>query len=91
MLDFEGAGQEMKENPRIEASTNTDYQFSNVLQVAGVKEDFIFIPEGAIAPTSFNASTIVIASKIAFPKSKGELELNNTDPREKPYSGIQLS
>lgn len=91
VLDFEGAGQEMKENPRIEASTNTDYQFSNVLQVAGVKEDFIFIPEGAIAPTSFNASTIVIASKIAFPKSKGELELNNTDPREKPYSGIQLS
>jgi hypothetical protein len=55
VLDFEGAGQEMKENQSIEASTNTDYQFSNVLQVAGVKEDFIFIPEGAIAPTSFNA------------------------------------
>lgn len=91
MLDFEGSGQEMKENPRIEASTNTDYQFSYVLQVAGVKENFIFIPEGASAPTSFNASTIVIASKIAFPKSKGELELNNTDPRKKPYSGIQLS
>ncbi|CAK7327837.1 unnamed protein product [Dovyalis caffra] len=57
---------------------------SEKASVTGVAEDFKFIFKGPIIPSSFNASTMVIASKIATPKSKGKLELNNTDPRKNP-------
>ncbi|CAK7326096.1 unnamed protein product [Dovyalis caffra] len=84
VLDLEGVGQEMQDNPAIVTSATTRYQFSNTLQVAGVAEDFRFLYEGIIVPTSFNASAIVIAGKIAVPESRGKLELNNTDPRQNP-------
>ncbi|CAK7336800.1 unnamed protein product [Dovyalis caffra] len=85
VLDLERVGQEMKDNPSIDDATNTKLQFSDAVQVAGiVNEDFRFIVEGIIVPSSFNASVVSIAIKNAFPESKGKLELKNTDPRQNP-------
>ncbi|CAK7336801.1 unnamed protein product [Dovyalis caffra] len=84
-IDLEGVGQEMTDNPRIDDTVNVKLQASEPAQVAGiVNKEFRFLVEGIIAPSSFNASVMTLAIKIAFPESRGKLELNNTDPRQNP-------
>ncbi|KAI9169307.1 hypothetical protein LWI28_010548 [Acer negundo] len=53
-------------------------------QIVGIADDFRFIIEAGVVPISLNASRTRISAKIAFPASKGKLELNNTDPRQNP-------
>ncbi|KAL0003865.1 hypothetical protein SO802_011426 [Lithocarpus litseifolius] len=53
-------------------------------QVVGIADNFKFIVEAGIVPVSLNATRMTVAAKLAFPASKGKLELNSTDPRENP-------
>ncbi|KAK0574308.1 hypothetical protein LWI29_021445 [Acer saccharum] len=53
-------------------------------QIVGIADDFRFIIEAGVVPISLNASRTRISAKIAFPASKGKLELNSTDPRQNP-------
>ncbi|KAH8479525.1 hypothetical protein H0E87_031298 [Populus deltoides] len=86
VLDLKGVGKEMKDNPGIAllADTKPTHRFPDAPQVAGITKDMKFIVEGGIVPISFNATRMPIAIKLAFPESKGTLELNSTDPRQNP-------
>uniref|UniRef100_A0A2P2JCZ0 R-mandelonitrile lyase-like isoform X1 n=1 Tax=Rhizophora mucronata TaxID=61149 RepID=A0A2P2JCZ0_RHIMU len=85
-VDLQGVGQEMKDNPCIATLVDSKpkYRFPDSPQVAGIAKHFKFIIEGGIIPVSFNETRIPIAVKLAFPESKGKLELNGTDPRQNP-------
>ncbi|KAJ6891708.1 hypothetical protein NC651_025030 [Populus alba x Populus x berolinensis] len=86
VLDLKGVGKEMKDNPGIAllVDTKPTHRFPDAPQVAGITKDKKFIVEGGIVPISFNATRMPIAIKLAFPESKGTLELNSTDPRRNP-------
>ncbi|KAJ4831989.1 hypothetical protein Tsubulata_043521 [Turnera subulata] len=86
VLDLKGVGQEMIDNPSLSilVDTKPEYRFPDVPQVVGITKDFKFIIEGGIIPISVNATRMPIAIKLAFPESKGKLELSSTDPRENP-------
>ncbi|KAJ6322434.1 hypothetical protein OIU77_012307 [Salix suchowensis] len=86
VLDFPEIGQEMIDNPSISVlvESGPEVQLPDPPQIAGIAEDFKFIVQGLILPISINATIIPIAIKLAFPASKGKLELNNTDPRQNP-------
>lgn len=86
VLDLKGVGKEMKDSPGIAllADTKPTHRFPDAPQVAGITKDMKFIVEGGIVPISFNATRMPIAIKLAFPESKGTLELNSTDPRQNP-------
>ncbi|KAJ8761018.1 hypothetical protein K2173_022056 [Erythroxylum novogranatense] len=86
MLELKGVGQEMKDNPCIATlvDAKAEYRFPDSPQVAGIAKDFKFIIEGGIIPISLNKTRIPIAVKLAFPESKGELELSSKDPRQNP-------
>ncbi|XP_065861375.1 protein HOTHEAD-like [Euphorbia lathyris] len=86
VLDLKGVGREMQDSPAISmlADTEAEYRLPDTPQVAGIAKDFKFIVEGGILPISLNATRMPIAIKLAFPKSKGKLELHSTDPRQNP-------
>ncbi|XP_021299643.1 protein HOTHEAD-like [Herrania umbratica] len=86
VLSLKGVGKGMKDNPCIAVLVDTDPQSRQPEppQVTGIAKDFKYIVEGGIIPTSFNATRMPIAAKIAFPVSEGKLTLNSTDPRQNP-------
>ncbi|XP_034932232.1 (R)-mandelonitrile lyase-like [Populus alba] len=86
VLDFPEIGQEMIDNPSISVLVESDpeVQLPDPPQIVGIADDFKFIVQGLILPTSINATIIPISIKFAFPASKGKLELNSTDPRQNP-------
>ncbi|CAN0923644.1 Protein HOTHEAD [Linum grandiflorum] len=86
ILESNHVGQEVKDNPSISIllDSNPQYRIPESRQVAGITEGFNFIIGGLILPNSFNTTRILIVAKLAFPKSKGQLELNSTDPRKNP-------
>ncbi|CAE5957444.1 unnamed protein product [Arabidopsis arenosa] len=53
-------------------------------QVAAIAEGYKFIVESEVLPIDITTTRISIAAKIAFPKSKGRLKLNSTNPMENP-------
>ncbi|KAJ0096034.1 hypothetical protein Patl1_15957 [Pistacia atlantica] len=83
---LKGVGQGMQDNPCI--ALLVDKMPMNRLpeppQVVGIADGLRFIIEAGVAPISFNASRMPIAAKIAFPVSRGKLELQSTDPRQNP-------
>lgn len=86
VLDFPEIGQAMIDNPSISVLVDSDpeVQLPDPPQIVGIADDFKFIVQGLILPTSINATIIPISIKFAFPASKGKLELNSTDPRQNP-------
>ncbi|KAJ6432288.1 hypothetical protein OIU84_019515 [Salix udensis] len=86
VLNLKGVGKEMKDNPGIALLVDTKpvHRFPDTPQVAGITKNMKFIVEGGIIPISFNETRMPIAIKLAFPESKGTLELNSTDPRQNP-------
>ncbi|GLT66257.1 hypothetical protein SLA2020_386310 [Shorea laevis] len=86
VLDLEGVGEGIQDNPSIAVvfDTSPQIQQGEPPQVAGIANDFKFIIEGIVIWTSFNSTRNRIAAKIALPASKGKLKLNNTDPRRNP-------
>lgn len=86
VLDFPEIGQEMVDNPSISVLLESDpqVQLPDPPQIVGIADDFKFIVQGLILPISINATRIPISIKLAFPASKGKLELNSTDPRQNP-------
>ncbi|XVE53224.1 hypothetical protein DITRI_Ditri02bG0187000 [Diplodiscus trichospermus] len=86
VLNLKGVGKRMKDNPSIAVLVDTDPQNRqpDPPQVSGIAKDLKFIVEGGILPTSFNATRMPIAAKVAFPASEGKLKLNSTDPRQNP-------
>ncbi|KAI4314150.1 hypothetical protein L6164_027085 [Bauhinia variegata] len=76
----------MQDNPCIAIFLDTMPQnrLPDPPQVAGIADDFKIVVEAAIIPISTNATRVNIAAKVAFPSSKGTLELSNTDPRVNP-------
>ncbi|XP_050277157.1 (R)-mandelonitrile lyase-like [Quercus robur] len=86
VLDLEGVGQRMQDNPGIAllVDNKPKNQLPDTPQVVGIADNFKFIVEAGIVPVSLNATRMTVAAKLAFPASKGKLELNSTDPRENP-------
>ncbi|XP_021890533.1 protein HOTHEAD-like isoform X2 [Carica papaya] len=89
MVDLEGVGKEMKDNPGIALVFNPppksrQNQQAEPPQVAAIASNFKFIIEAGVIPVSFNSTRMGIAAKVAFPESKGMLKLQNTDPRKNP-------
>ncbi|CAN1187817.1 (R)-mandelonitrile lyase-like [Linum perenne] len=86
VLDLKPVGQEMKDNPGIAVLVDSkpERRFPDTPQVAGITKGLNFIIESGILPVTFNTTRIPIAIKLAFPESKGELQLNSTDPRKNP-------
>ena len=86
VLDLEGVGQRMQDNPGIAllVDNKPQNQLPDTPQVVGIADNFKFIVEAGIVPVSLNATRMTVAAKLAFPASKGKLELNSTDPRENP-------
>jgi len=76
----------MVDNPSISVLLESDpeVQLPDPPQIVGIADDFKFIVQGLILPISINATRIPISIKLAFPASKGKLELNSTDPRQNP-------
>ncbi|KAG5237281.1 (R)-mandelonitrile lyase [Salix suchowensis] len=85
LLDLKGVGQDMQDNPGIPLiiRAKPEFRLPEPPQVVGIAKDFKFIVEGFVLPVSFNGTTLMrISIKLAFPESKGKLELNSTDPRQ---------
>lgn len=85
-VDLKEVGQGIQDNPSIVIFLDKEpkKRQADTPQVVGIADDFRYIIEGGIVPTSFNISRMGIFAKIAFPASKGKLELNCTDPRRNP-------
>ncbi|KAK3223026.1 hypothetical protein Dsin_010051 [Dipteronia sinensis] len=85
-VGLQGVGHGMQDNPSIAVLVDTmpAKRQPEPPLVVGIADDFRFIIEAGVLPISFNASRMPIAAKIAFPASKGKLELNSTDPRQNP-------
>ena len=86
VLDLEGVGQRMRDNPAMGlfVDNKPQKQLPDTAQVVGIADDFKFIVEAGITPVSLNATRMKVSAKFAFPASKGKLELNSTDPRKNP-------
>lgn len=86
VLDLKGVGQEMKDCPAsaLLAEPKAEYRLLDTPQVTGIAKDFKFIVQGGILPVSFNATSMPIVIKLAFPESEGKLKLSSTDPRQNP-------
>ncbi|KAE8667641.1 Detected protein of confused Function [Hibiscus syriacus] len=84
--NLKGVGKKMKDSPSIAVlvDSNPQRRQPDPPQVSGIAKDFKFIIEGGIIPTTFNATRMPIAAKIAFPVSEGELKLSSSDPRQNP-------
>lgn len=85
-VDLPGVGQEMQDNPAIALLMDKapSKRKPESPQIVGIADQFRFIIEAGIVPISTNASRTRITGKVAFPTSKGKLELNSTDPRKNP-------
>ncbi|KAJ7943465.1 Protein HOTHEAD [Quillaja saponaria] len=86
VADLKEVGQGMQDNPSIGIllDTKSENRLPDPPQVVGIADDFKIIVQGLILPISLNETRIVISAKVAFPASRGKLELNNTDPRQNP-------
>ncbi|KAJ4711357.1 Protein HOTHEAD [Melia azedarach] len=85
-LDLKEVGQGMQDNPCIALLVDSMPQnrLPEPPEVVGIADNFRFIIQAGVLPISFNASRMPIAAKIAFPASRGKLELDSTDPRKNP-------
>ncbi|KAK3223029.1 hypothetical protein Dsin_010054 [Dipteronia sinensis] len=85
-VGLEDVGHGIQDNPSIAVFVDTmpAKRQPESPQVVGIAGDFRFIIEAGVVPISLNASRTRISAKIAFPASKGKLELNSTDPRQNP-------
>ena len=86
VVDLKGVGHGMKDNPGVAVLVDSKPQkrLPDTPQVVGITDNYKIIIESGILPISINQTRIPIAAKLAFPASKGKLELNNTDPRKNP-------
>ncbi|CAA0202542.1 unnamed protein product [Arabidopsis thaliana] len=86
IVNLKAVGRKMSDNPAISLLVDRFSQNRTLEppQVAAITEGYRFIIESEVLPTDITTTRISIAAKIAFPKSKGRLKLNNTDPRENP-------
>ncbi|GAB4829151.1 hypothetical protein Ancab_018814 [Ancistrocladus abbreviatus] len=81
-----GVGKQMQDNPAISLLVDSQPQWRepDPPRVTGITDDYQIIVQSEIVPISENLTRISIAAKLAFPASRGKLELNSTDPRENP-------
>ncbi|XP_028798678.1 protein HOTHEAD-like [Neltuma alba] len=86
VLDLQGVGQGMQDNPCIAILVNTKpgKWLPDPPLVAGIADDMKVIVEAAIQPLTANSTRVNVAAKIASPSSRGKLELKNKDPRQNP-------
>ncbi|KFK43660.1 hypothetical protein AALP_AA1G156500 [Arabis alpina] len=85
-VNLKQVGRKMSDNPGISLLVDRFSQNRTLEppQVAAIAEDYKFILESEVFPTNLTTTRISIAAKIAFPKSRGRLKLNSTNPRENP-------
>ncbi|KAF8378457.1 hypothetical protein HHK36_029797 [Tetracentron sinense] len=86
LMDAINVGKSIKDNPGIRLFVDSQLGSREIdtIQFVGIANDFQIIIQSTILPISFNATRIRISAKIAFPVSRGKLQLNSTDPRENP-------
>ncbi|CAN1187824.1 (R)-mandelonitrile lyase-like [Linum perenne] len=86
VLESNHVGQEVKDCPAVAilVDSTPKYRVPDTTQIAGITKGSKFIIECLIVPFSFNTTRVSISIKLAFPKSKGKLKLNSTDPRKNP-------
>ncbi|KAF4388883.1 hypothetical protein CsatB_019017 [Cannabis sativa] len=86
VTDLKRVGHGIQDNPALSILVDSKPQkrLPDTPQVVGIVDKFKIIMESGIVPVSFNQTRIRISAKLAFPYSKGKLELNNTNPRNNP-------
>ncbi|KAG7654247.1 FAD/NAD(P)-binding domain superfamily [Arabidopsis suecica] len=86
IVNLKEVGRKMSDNPAISLLVDRFSQNRTLEppQVAAIAEGYKFILESEVLPTDITTTRISIAAKIAFPKSKGRLKLNSTNPMENP-------
>ncbi|CAN0923641.1 (R)-mandelonitrile lyase-like [Linum grandiflorum] len=86
VLESNQVGHQVQDNPGLSilVGSKPGCQLPDPPQVVGIAKGFNFIIQGIIRPVSFNATSMRILIKLAFPESKGKLELSSTDPRKNP-------
>ena len=86
LKNIESVGQKMQDNPAISllVDSKPKSRIPDTPQVTGITDQFKVIMESIIVPISKNLTRVSIAGKLAFPKSRGKLELKNKDPRDNP-------
>ncbi|CAF2050861.1 BnaA09g45720D [Brassica napus] len=86
VVNLRDVGRRMSDNPAISLLVDRFSQNRTLEppQVAAIAEGYKYILESEVLPTNITTTRISIAAKIAFPKSRGRLKLNSTNPRENP-------
>uniref|UniRef100_A0A1J3D206 (R)-mandelonitrile lyase-like n=1 Tax=Noccaea caerulescens TaxID=107243 RepID=A0A1J3D206_NOCCA len=86
IVNLREVGRRMSDNPAISLLVDRFSQNRTLEppQVAAIAKGYKFILESEVLPIDITTTRISIAAKIAFPKSKGRLRLNSTNPRENP-------
>ncbi|KAJ8441349.1 hypothetical protein Cgig2_024861 [Carnegiea gigantea] len=79
-------GKNMQDNPAISlwVDSKPKWRVPDTPQVTGITDNYKIIIESIVVPTSPNLTRVSIAGKLAFPSSRGELELKDKDPRANP-------
>ncbi|CAO2828778.1 unnamed protein product [Amaranthus hypochondriacus] len=87
LKNIESVGEKMQDNPAISllVDSKPKSRIPDTPQVTGITDQFKVIMESIIVPISKNLTRVSIAGKLAFPKSRGKLELKNKDPRDNPF------
>jgi len=86
VANLKEVGKKMQDNPAISLWVDSKpmWRVPDTPQVTGITENYKIIIESIIVPTSPNLTRVSIAGKLAFPASRGKLELKNKDPRANP-------
>ncbi|KAI3902500.1 hypothetical protein MKW92_045843 [Papaver armeniacum] len=83
LINLPEVGNSIKDNPCISLLIDSPKTLMpDTPQVVGITQDFQIIIQSVNRNVKQNETKLMFVAKVAFPVSKGKLELNNTDPRK---------
>ncbi|OVA08987.1 Glucose-methanol-choline oxidoreductase [Macleaya cordata] len=85
LINATEVGKDIKDNPCISLLIDCPETIKpDRPQIVGITQDFQTIIQSVNRYVNQNQNKLLIVAKVAFPVSKGKLELKNTDPRQNP-------
>ncbi|KAI3970921.1 hypothetical protein MKX01_024568 [Papaver californicum] len=85
LINLPEVGNNIKDNPCISLLIDSPKTLiPDTPQIVGITQDFQIIIQSVNRNVKQNETKLMVVAKVAFPVSKGKLELNNADPRRNP-------
>ncbi|MCL7048187.1 hypothetical protein MKW94_021651 [Papaver nudicaule] len=85
LINLPEVGKSIKDNPCISLLIDSPKTLiPDTPQIVGITQDFQIIIQSVNRNVKLNETKLMFVAKVAFPVSKGKLELKNTDPRHNP-------